>query len=246
MNQLIVEGWTYYGMITLRVLTTIPLLLAITLFMGRRVVGEMPVFDFLIIVTLGALVGADITDPRIHHIATAYAILIVGILQRIVSHWVISSRKVGRLFTFEPTVVIYQGKLLKQNMKKIRYSIDNILAMLREHNIFDPAEVEMAILEPSGNLSVKKIPGKEAVTREEWGISGTGKNGVAYSVVLEGEIQESVLTYLGVDQSWLERELAQKGVQSLDTVFFASVDERKRLSFTLNTEPAVTPPPILH
>ncbi|PTM56522.1 DUF421 domain-containing protein [Desmospora activa] len=246
MNQLISEGWHYYGMITLRILTSIPLLLAITLFMGKRVVGEMPVFDFLIIITLGALVGTDITDPRLHHMPTIYAIMLVGLLQRIVSHWVISSRKVGRLFTFEPTVVVYKGKFLKQNMKKIRYPIDNILVMLREQKIFDLSEVELAILEPSGHLSVKKVPEKEAVTREEWGITGTQKNGVAFPVILEGEIQEAVLKYLGVDQTWIKQELTHKGVQSIDTVFFASVDARKRLSITLNSEPTISPPPFLH
>lgn len=150
-----------------RIVTILPLVLFITLFMGRRSIGEMPVFDFLIIITLGAVVGADIADPSIHHLPTVVAIIAIGILQRAVSQWMISNRKIGQLITFKPTIVIWKGQILHENLHRIHYSIDNILVMLREYQIFDLSEVDTAIIESNGKLSVQKKVEKQIITKED-------------------------------------------------------------------------------
>ncbi len=68
-----------------RIITTFPLMLTVALFMEKRSIGELPMFDFLIIIALGAVVGADIADPKIEHLHTAVAIILIGLLQRGVS-----------------------------------------------------------------------------------------------------------------------------------------------------------------
>lgn len=142
------------GVIFGRIITILPLLLFITIFMGKRAIGELPIFDFIIVIILGAVVGADIADPEIKHFPTIIAIIAIAIFQRIVANWKISNRKIGRLITLEPTVVIHHGKLLNRNIKKIRYSIDNILQMLREKDIFDMSEVQTAVVEANGASSL--------------------------------------------------------------------------------------------
>ncbi|KZL92317.1 DUF421 domain-containing protein [Clostridium magnum] len=124
-----------------RIVTILPLMLVITLYMGKRSIGELPVFDFLVIIILGAVVGADIADPEIEHIHTATAIILIGFFQRIVSKLKIKYRKFGHLITFEPTIVIQYGKFIVPNLTKIRYSIDNIFQMLREKEVFDISDV---------------------------------------------------------------------------------------------------------
>ena len=173
--------------IFVRIVTILPLLLFITLFMGKRAIGELPVFDFLIIIILGALVGADIADPNIKHLPTAIAIIFIGIFQRIVANWKISNRKIGRLLTFEPTVVLQNGKFVHKNLKKIRYSIDNILQMLREKNIFDINEVETAIIEANGALSLLKKPQKNSVTLEDMNIIKPTSS-ISFPVIVEGTV----------------------------------------------------------
>ena len=69
-----------------RILTILPLLLFTTLFMGKRAIGEIPVFDFLIVIILGAVVGADIADPNIEHAPTFIAIIFIGLFQRVVAN----------------------------------------------------------------------------------------------------------------------------------------------------------------
>ncbi len=226
-----------------RIITILPLLLVITIFMGKRAIGELPIFDFLIIVTLGAIVGADIADPTINHIPSAAAILAVGLLQRLVARWKISSRKVGRLITFEPTVVVQNGIFLVKNIKKIRYSIDNILQMLREKDVFDVKEVETAVVEANGALSVLKKPEKNTVTAADIGINKHSL--IAFPVIIEGEVYSSVLSHLNVDEIWLRTKLAEEDIDDISNIFFASITQQLDIHVSLQDE-TITVPPIKH
>lgn len=213
--------------------------------MGKRAIGELPIFDLLIIVILGAVVGADIADPDINHFPTAIAIIAIGIIQKVVAKWKISNRKIGRLITFEPTVVIQNGKLIKNNLKKIRYSIDNILQMLREKNVFDINEVETAIIEANGALSVLKKPQKNTVTLEDMKIVKTTPS-ISFPVILEGTIYSNVLRDFNLNETWLEQQLAYQGVNEISHVFFASINRKHELHVSLKDEHTLNIPPIKH
>ncbi|WP_077623640.1 DUF421 domain-containing protein [Sediminibacillus massiliensis] len=226
-----------------RIITILPLLLIVTLIMGKRAIGELPVFDFLIVIVLGAVVGADIADPAIHHIPTFVAILTITLLQRTVAYWKLSHRKLGKWITFEPTIVIQDGKLQRAKLKKIRYSIDNVLQMLREKNVFDISEVETAIIEANGSLSVIKKPEKNTVTREDMAISHTNST-ITFPVIVEGKVYESVLERFQLDKTWLDKQLETQNIL-LDSVFYASINKDKQLHISLIDE-QTSLPPIVH
>lgn len=228
-----------------RIITILPLLLFITIFMGKRAIGELPIFDFLIIITLGAVVGADIADPSIQHIPTAFTIVVVGLLQRLVANWKISNRKIGKLLTFEPTIVVQDGILLKQNIKSIRYSIDNILQMLREKDVFDISDVKIAIIEANGSLSVLRREQKQFLTLEDMGIKRSVPS-ISYPLILDGKIYHNVLQYFDLDEKWLKQQLSQQGILSSQHVFFAAINENHKLHISLKDETQIKIPPIYH
>ncbi|MGK9185176.1 DUF421 domain-containing protein [Priestia filamentosa] len=228
-----------------RIVTIIPLLLIITLMMGRRSIGELPVFDFLVILILGAVVGADIADPKIEHIHTAVAIILIGALQFLISMWAITHRKFGRLITFEPTIVIKDGQLLRENIKRIRYSLDNVLQMLRENDTFDVSEVQLGIIESNGRLTVYKQPNKGAVTAEDLGIKKTAES-ISYPVIIEGKIYTEVLKDLKLNETWLRKELAKKEVSNIEQIFYASVNKNKKLHISFHNQIHSVKPDIFH
>lgn len=215
-----------------RIVTILPLMLGITFFMGKRSIGELPVFDFLIIITFGAVVGADIADPAIPHIHTAVAIVLIGILQIIVSKLVIKYRKLGHFITFEPTIVIVEGKLVKSNLKRLRYSIDNLLQMTREQGIFDIKDVYLGIIEANGKLSLLKQPNKEGVTVEDLKLQKKNSS-LSYPVIIDGKVYEDALVKLELSNEWLQQELKNLQITNLDEVFFASVNTKKELHVSL-------------
>ena len=168
-----------------RIITILPLTLVVTLIMGKRSIAELPVFDFLVIVILGAVVGADIADPEIQHIHTAVAIVLIGIFHLTVSTLKIKYRKFGHIITFEPTIVIQEGKFIVKNLRKIRYSIDNVLQMLREKDIFDINDVHLGIIESNGNISVLKKTNKNTITLEDMNLSRRTSS-LSYPIIIEG------------------------------------------------------------
>jgi uncharacterized membrane protein YcaP (DUF421 family) len=222
--ELVKEILLVYG----RIFTILPLLLIATFFMGKRSIGELPVFDFLIILTLGAVVGADIADPKIEHIHTGMAVIGLAVLQRLSSSLIIRNRKIGKKLTFEPTIVIKDGIFQVKNLKKLRYSIDNVLQMLREKDVFDLSIVQLAIIEANGRISVYKQEGKSPVTIEDMGIERE-LEGLTYPIILDGEIDDEVLEVFNKNKNWLITELNKMGIHNLEEVFFASINSQHKL-----------------
>jgi uncharacterized membrane protein YcaP (DUF421 family) len=238
--ETIIDILKVYG----RILTIIPWLLIVTLFMGKRSIGEVPVFDFLIIIVLGAVAGADIADPDIPHLFTFLSISGIGGLQIIVSKLKLKNRLLGRLITFEPTIVIRNGTFNVGNLQKIRYSLDNVLQMLREKDVFDVNDVELALIEPNGKLTAYKKPHKSTVTVEDLDIKKISK-GIAYPVIVEGKIENQVLSQLNLTEKWLHQELQKKGLKSVD-IFFASVNANHELHVSLYRNNKIIKPEIKH
>lgn len=218
--------------VTGRILTILPLMLFIALYMGKRSIGELPVFDFLVIITLGSVVGADIADPNVPHIHTAVAIILIGIFQKFVSKAVINHRKLGHLITFEPTIVIQDGKFIVKNLRKIRYSIDNILQMLREKDVFDISNVHLGIIEANGKLSILKEDSKATVTIEDLNLNKKAPS-ISYPVIVDGILYEDVLKKLKLNKHWLNQQLSNANVKNIEEVFFASVNDKMELHISL-------------
>ncbi|PKR78211.1 DUF421 domain-containing protein [Halalkalibacillus sediminis] len=239
-----VETFKDIGLVIFRVATILPLLLFVTIYMGKRAIGELPIFDFLIIITLGSVVGADIADTEVSHLPTAIAIITIGVLQKFVAKWKVSNRKIGKLLSFEPTVVIQDGQLLDKNLKKQNYSIDNILQMLREKDIFDLNEVETAILEANGELSVLKKPEHTHVTLQDMNYKKGST--MTFPVIVEGEIYEKVLNRFELDEKWLLEKLKTLGVTDIGEVFYASINLRKEIHVSMKNDGSVIVPYIRH
>ncbi|KAA0546159.1 DUF421 domain-containing protein [Bacillus sp. BGMRC 2118] len=224
-----------------RIVTILPLVLFMTLYMGRRSIGQLPIFDFLAIITLGAVVGADIADPNIEHIHTAFAIVMIALFQKLVARLKIHNRWFGRLITFEPTVVIQDGEMIIKNLNRIQYSVDNILLMLREKEIFDISEVHLAIIEGSGNISVLKKGESTPVTRKDLSLPNNTVS-LGIPLIVEGKLYEAILEEFSLNREWLEKELQAKGILHISDVFFASINVNKQLQITLHHQTIKTTP----
>lgn len=225
-----------YINITLRVISIMGLLLFLVLKSGRRKIGELPVFDFLSIIIIGNVVGADIADPDVPHLPTVYAVILLITIQYCVSYLTIKNRTIGRKVTFEPVVVIQNGQFVKSNMEKLKYSIENILMYLREKGIFDIEEVEFAIVEDSGNISVQKKPEFQALTPSDLNVP-TKYKGISCPLVVDGTIYEENLAKLGLSINWLKVRLGQMGFQSFDEVFYVDINSEGRLHISKKEDP---------
>lgn len=224
-----------YLNITLKVFTILPFLLFIILKSGRRKIAELPVFDFLTIIVLGAIVGADISDPQLKYFPTAYAIILVILLYNLVIFLKLKYRKFGKLTTFGPTVVIQNGKILHKNMKRLKYTTENIMMFLREKDVFDLNEVEFAIIEDSGNMSVLKKSQYMPVTPKDINIP-TKYKGLSIPLVIEGKIHENNLNKLKLNREWLYTQFKMSGIETENDIFYAEINTDKHLYISRRIE----------
>lgn len=199
-----------------------------TLITGRRKVGEIPVFDFLVVITLASVVGADIADPEIKHLPTAYSVVLIILIQFLYGALIIKNRKIGKLLTFEPVIVIENGQFVKSSMRRLKYSVDTILTLLREKDVFDVSEVEFAIIESTGQLSVLKKSQFQPVTAKEIKLN-TDYKGLSIPLIVEGEIYEDNLKKLNLNKDWLLEQLKKSDINSEKHVFYAAINTEGQL-----------------
>jgi uncharacterized membrane protein YcaP (DUF421 family) len=145
-------------------------------------------------------------------------------------------------------MVIYQGQFLVNKMKKIQYPIDTILLMLREQQIFNVKDVELAIVKANGYLSVKLYTEKEVARVEHIQPQPNVINkGIDVTVVIDGEIYEKVLYSGNLNESWLYEELKRKNIFDVKDVFYVAVNDMNELYVCIkDTNNLQNLPPILH
>jgi uncharacterized membrane protein YcaP (DUF421 family) len=226
-----------YLIILFRIITIMALLLLSTVFiMGKRPIGELPVFDFLVLIVLGSIVGADIAEPKVEHLPTAFAVVMLACFQRVISHFHLKSRIFRKLITFEPTVVVYNGKLIYKNIKRIHYSVDEVLMMFRAKDTFDIGKVEYGIIEASGKLSVLLKPSFEKPTVSDFQLRSASSNATV-TVVLDGQLQKRNIAKLSRTEPDIIVMLKQHGIETKD-VFFASLDHNGNMLISSYNEEA--------
>ncbi|ABR50704.1 protein of unknown function DUF421 [Alkaliphilus metalliredigens QYMF] len=221
-----------YITVFFRIITIMSLLLFVTIYiMGKRPIGELPVFDFLTIITMGSIVGADIADPSIHHMPTAFAVVMLAIFQYVVSRMILKHRKFGRLVTFEPTLIMENGQFLTQNMKSVKYSIDELLMMLREKDVFYFNEVQYAIIESNGKLTVLKKAEVSPVVAKDLNVSVEEKS-IADVVILEGNIEQKNMEKLQITEDVIMNLVKDQGYQDIKHIFIATYNTQQGLSIS--------------
>jgi len=123
----------------------------------------------------------------------------------------------------EPILIIQNGKILKQNMLRLRYNVDDLEMQLRSKNIFNFSEVEFALVESNGQLSVLKKSQHLPATPQDLG-KPTGYKGLATEIIKDGDVLEQNLGQNNLDFKWLYNELAKHNVSRVEDVFYAALN----------------------
>ena len=132
----------------------------------------------------------------------------------------------------EPTILIHNGKILENNMKKTRYNIEDLISELRQNNIFDIKDVHFAILETNGRLSTLPISDDQTVTRKDLNIKGEEET-VNAELVLDGKVIKSNLEQHQLTAEWLENKIKEQNVslEEITLVEYNPIDESLYFDF---------------
>ncbi|WP_363551509.1 DUF421 domain-containing protein [Caldifermentibacillus hisashii] len=202
-----------YGIITLRVVVVYLLIVLIFRLMGKREIGELGIIDLVVFIMIADIAVIAIERYNESFFKPMLPMGILVLIQIIFSHLSLRSRNFRKLVDGEPSIIIKDGKILEKQMKKQRYNFDDLLMQLRENNIRYISDVEFAILEPTGKLSVIK---KEK-----------NKTGYTVGLIIDGELQEEKLLELNLNKEWLYDELNKRGIKNLKEISFCSYENGK-------------------
>jgi uncharacterized membrane protein YcaP (DUF421 family) len=193
--------------------------------MGKREIGELSVLDlvvFIMIAEMAVMAIENTKDPLIHTIIPMFLLMGIQILLAIVS---LKSQKIRDIIDGKPTVIINNGKIDEQAMRKQRYNFDDLLIQLRDKNVKNVADVEFAILEPSGKLSVfeKNKSGSSSGNSDDSARQEEGS--LNLPLIMDGIIQEEHLKQIGKTNLWLRQQLRSLGYKDFKNISFCSYDK---------------------
>lgn len=218
--------------IIFRTVISILLLFVITRIMGTKQISHLTIFDYIIGITIGTVAGAFALDTRISLPNGILVLVIMGIISILVSYLSIHSITMRRLLGSTPTIFIENGKILEKNLKKERFNVNDLMEELRIRGVFNPADVEFAILETNGQVSVELKSQKRPLTPGDIHLS-TGYEGLSANIIVDGKVMKDNLKMVNLDSEWLQRELEKRNIPSSKDVLLASLDTKGKLFIDL-------------
>lgn len=214
--------------ILLRALGAFAGVVLITRMVGKSQVGQLTISDYVNGIVIGSIAASLATDIKTSPWYYALGLIVFTTLT-ISTQWLgLKYRPARKILGDEPTVVVHNGKILERNMRRMRYNVDDLMMQLREKGYFNIADVEFAVAEPNGSLSVLPKSDKRPVTPSDLGIA-TKYEGVPSELVVDGVIIKQNLKQNNLTEEWLLKELEKQGIYSLKDVLYAGLDTEGKL-----------------
>jgi len=203
-------------------------LLLFTRLLGKTQVGQLTFYEYISGITIGSL-AANIAAADADKVWSHYYDLVLFVaLTYIVTLITLKSRPLRKLLEGSPTIVIEKGRIIEENLRKLRYNLDELYSDLRKQGVLDPAEVQYAILETTGELSVIKKAPYQALTKQDVNLPAADPQ-FPVELVMDGVVIEHNLRKLNLSREWLMGQLAAQQVVSLDEVTYAGIDSTGKL-----------------
>ena len=198
------------------------LILAIRL-MGKRQIGQMEPSEFVVAMLVADLASIPMQNNAIPLINGLMPILIVMGLELILSHLSLKSIRLRKLLCGKPVILIDNGKIIQENLRRTQVTLDELSGHLREKNVLDIQTVQFAILETNGSLSVFPYPAEQPATARDAGVKAS-KQYLPITVVSDGILLTDNLKKAKKDGAWLHRVLRERNA-TLEGTWLLTVDE---------------------
>lgn len=209
--------------LSFRVLLAFVVLLTLTKIMGRKELSQMTYFNYVSGITIGAIAGVLVIDSNISIRNGVFALVAWTSVTILLGFIDIGSKKARNMIEGEPKILIKKGQIMEKELRKVRLDIDALNALLRQKDVFAISEVDYAIFETDGNLSVlKKETKNDEVSQQKMSKDAPP---IATAVISDGVIQEENLSKLNLDHAWVNQQLQQAGISKIEDVFYAEIQK---------------------
>lgn len=223
----------------LKILLVAPLsyvaLLLITKLIGYRQISQLSIFDYVNGITIGSIAAEMATELEEPH-KPLLAMVVYGLLVLLTSVITSRSLKARRWLTGRTLVLLENGKLYRENLKKAKLDINEFLTQCRDSGYFDLNEIQLALLETTGKVSFLPKSQQRPATPQDMGVT-VQQTLPQINVVLDGHVLADNLQYLGYDETWLDRQLKAQNT-TVGDCFLVTCDREGTLGvYPMNTTP---------
>jgi uncharacterized membrane protein YcaP (DUF421 family) len=185
--------------------------------MGKREIGELSILDLVVFIMIAELAVVAIEEPERNMFQNIVPMVLLMLIQIVLAIFSLKSKRFRDLVDGQPTIIINRGKIDEDAMRKQRYNFDDLLTQLREKDIRSIADVEFAILESSGSLSV--------IEKDK---SNPNKDGdITIPLIVDGTIDDENIKRINKTNLWLRQELKKRGYRDIKKISFCSYENGK-------------------
>ena len=209
--------------ISMRSTLIVVVLLILTRLLGKKQMSQLTYFNYITGVTMGSVAGDFISEVNMPVVDALASLIAICILTELNSFIALKSTSYRKVMDGDDIILIKKGKIIKPALKSCRMSVNILLMLLRQSNTFSVEEVEYAILETNGSLSVMKRQQAQPIIKSDLDIKAEKIKNLPREVISEGKIMKANLKELNKDEEWLKNELRKNNIESVKDVFYAEV-----------------------
>lgn len=207
---------------------SLAVLFILTKTVGARQISEMTMFDYIISISIGSIAAEMATELEKPY-KPLIAMVVYGLVSLLIAKINEKSLKVRKMCIGTSKILMYNGKMLRENFKKEHIHLNEFLMQARTNGYFDISAIHTAIVEPSGKISFMPFSRQRPVTASDLNITPQNDD-LFYNVILDGCIIEKSLKLCGRDTNWLNAELKKQNISNIKTVFLATADKNGTLN----------------
>ncbi len=223
-----------YGKVILASLLSALILFIIAKMIGHKQVSQLELFDYITGITLGSI-GAELaTTLDQPWWKPVIAMIVFGAVTVALSFLTRKFPRSRKYINGTPTIIMSNGKILRQNMKKAKLELSEFMMLCRQEGYFHLSDIAVAVYETNGKLTILPVSTKRPLQPEDISMVPSAE-GIDTELIMDGRILGENLKRAGLDEIWLKKQLSQQGIGSPKDVFLAQCDTNHHLTIYRTT-----------
>lgn len=215
-------------------LLSVVTLLLITKIMGHKQMAQLDFFDYITGITIGSI-AAELATELEQPWKPLIALVIYGVISVLLSLLINKVPRIRKYLNGAPTVIMDHGKLSRKNMKKAKMDLNEFLVLCRNAGYFDLNAIQTAVFEYNGTLSILPVSTERPVTPKDMELKPQQET-VFTEVILDGRILDENLHKLGLDVTWLQKQLEKQGFRNAKEIYLGVCDKENTLALYVSSD----------
>lgn len=215
------------------------ILFILTRIMGKKQISQLTFFDYVVGISIGSIAAAMSIEKNISWLEGIFSMIIWTAFPLTLSFITSKSINARRILEGTPTILIQNGKIVEKNLRKSKFTVNDLLEELRTKDVFNIEDVEFALLETNGKISILKKSYLQTVTNSDLGLPSVYQS-LSANIIIDGKLMLQNISMLNINESWILNELKKQNISSIKDILLACYDTNGNLHIDLkNNDPKV-------